>query len=71
LVDDAKFKEHLNWEIKTLMSCDCPNIVKYHGVFHKDSTVHIILEYMDKGSLESILKEIKQINEIILGEITC
>ena len=46
-------------EIKTLVSCHSENIVKYNGAFFNEGFVNIVLEYMDLGSLESILKKSK------------
>jgi serine/threonine protein kinase len=44
--------------------------VKYNGAFFNEGYVNIVLEFMDLGSLETILKSSKQIPEIILGMIT-
>jgi len=59
----------LNWEIRTLFACDSEYIIKYYGAFLEHGEIKIILEYMDKGSLERILKTVKTIDDVILGVI--
>ncbi|CAN7011596.1 unnamed protein product [Brassica rapa subsp. trilocularis] len=39
-------------EIEILRSVDHPNVVKCHGMFDHNDEVHVLLEFMDKGSLE-------------------
>ena len=56
-------------ELKILLECNSPYIVKCYGAFYTDATFFIILEYMDKGSLHSVYKKVKKINEAVLGLI--
>lgn len=74
MVDDEQFKKQLSWELKALISCDSPNIVKYYGAFYENGVVYILLEYMDFGSMETLLKKAldkkEKIPEVILGWIT-
>lgn len=60
-------KKHLLIELKTLHECDTDYVVKSYGAFLKDGFVHVALEYMDAGSLDTILKKVKTIPEDILG----
>ncbi|CAN6820274.1 unnamed protein product [Brassica oleracea] len=39
-------------EIEILRSVDHPNVVKCHDMFDHNGEVHVLLEFMDKGSLE-------------------
>lgn len=60
-------KKQLLLELKTLHDCDSDYIVRSYGAFLKGGFVHIALEYMDAGSLTSILEVVKRIPEDILG----
>lgn len=53
-----------------LQECDHPNIIKSYGAFLTEQGVSIALEYMNAGSLASILTKIGRIPEQILGMIT-
>ena len=48
--------ETLRSEIAFWSSCDHPNIVKYYGSFIEKSTLYIVMEYMDIGSVLEIMK---------------
>jgi len=54
-------------ELKTLHVCDHENVLRSYGAFVKDGQVHIALEYMDKGSLADMIKEVGKIPETIIG----
>ena len=56
-------------ELKTLHSSQCPYIVSFHGAFYKDHAVHLIMEYMDGGSLLDMLKSVQRIEERHLSRI--
>ena len=45
-------------ELKTLHDCDQDNILRSYGAFEKEGKVNIALEFMDAGSLASILKRV-------------
>ncbi|KAL4481784.1 hypothetical protein ABPG74_007873 [Tetrahymena malaccensis] len=64
--DDEMFQKQLIWEIKTLFSCNSPHIVQYYCAFYTECMLHLILEYMDMGTLDTILKKTKQVSEPIL-----
>jgi serine/threonine protein kinase len=54
-------------EIKALEKCkSCPYIVKHYNSFYKENAIHILLEYMDRNSLQELLKTTKHIPEHIL-----
>ncbi|KRX02582.1 Protein kinase-like domain [Pseudocohnilembus persalinus] len=69
LLNDENFTKYLKAEIKALISCESELIVKYHGAIFEEGQVHIVLEYMDKGSLGHLLQQVKTIPETILGVI--
>ncbi len=66
---DEKIERQILLELKTLHHCDSDYIVRSYGAFVKDGMVHIALEYMDAGALASVIKEVKQIPENIVGLI--
>ena len=86
LNSDETFKKQLYIELNTLRSCQCDYIVKcysaYFDVFfkaffklliyfiNKQATINIALEYMDIGTLSTILKAVGKVEEPILGLIT-
>jgi serine/threonine protein kinase len=43
-------------ELRTLCRIDCESLVKLEGAFLFDDTVTMVLEFMNRGSLEDILK---------------
>ena len=63
-------KKQLLLELKTLHEWDSDYIVRSYGAFLKGGFVHIALEYMDAGSLTSILEVVGKIPEDILGLMT-
>jgi serine/threonine protein kinase len=50
-------------EIELLKTLNHKNIVKYHGSFKTRTHLHIILEFMENGSLSSIIKQCGVLNE--------
>jgi NIMA (never in mitosis gene a)-related kinase 1/4/5 len=44
-------------EVTILSSLSCPYIVKYFDSFVENSTLHIVMEYCEKGDLSQILKK--------------
>ncbi|CAI2365688.1 unnamed protein product [Moneuplotes crassus] len=63
-------KKQLLLELKTLHECESDYIVKSYGAFLKSGNVNIALEYMDAGSLTSVLEVVEKIPEDILGLMT-
>ena len=49
-------------EVNILSSLNCPYIVKYYDSFVENSTLHIVMEYCEKGDLSQILKK-QQLNQ--------
>ena len=43
-------------EVRTLHKSDVPGIIAFTNAFYADNAVHIVLEYMDCGSLEGVLR---------------
>lgn len=57
-------------ELHIMHECNFPHIVSYYGAFLNEGDVVMCMEYMDRGSLDSISKKYGPIAEPILGKIT-
>ena len=55
LSNDQNVRKAIISELRTLHNCEHPNIVKSYGAFLTESGVSIALEYMNAGSLATIL----------------
>ena len=57
-------------EITALYNCvECPNILRFYNAYFVDSKIHMLLEYMDGNSLESLATV--KVPENILELVTC
>ena len=50
-------RQMLVQELKSLCQIDSPCLVKFHGAFMEEKTVTLVLEFMDRGSLEHVLQK--------------
>ena len=57
--------ELIEREIKLLQGLNHPNVIKYFTSFREKQNYYIITEYLDKGSLEDLLKENKEKGKLI------
>ncbi|GAV07794.1 hypothetical protein RvY_17592-2 [Ramazzottius varieornatus] len=57
-------------ELKILHECNSPYIVGFYGAFYDNGEISILMEYMDGGSLDQILRRGIRVPEDILGKIT-
>ncbi len=53
-------------EIKSLYQCEHDNVIQFFDGYFRQGRVHLLLEYMDKGSLDDVLKKVKKIPEHVL-----
>ncbi|KAF4361403.1 hypothetical protein F8388_012863 [Cannabis sativa] len=54
---DSNFRRQLNPEMEILRCTDSPHVVKCHSIFQNPSgEFGIVMEYMDSGTLENVLK---------------
>ena len=74
---DKNTRNQFKNDLKVLSSNKCKNIITFYGAFFTEGNVKILMEYMNVGSLDRILKEIKAkklqqpcIPEDILSKIT-
>jgi len=57
-------------EVKTLHKSDVPHIIAFTDAFYVDNMVHIILEYMDCGSLAGVLGRHGPLPEPLLARLS-
>lgn len=69
-VMDADKRHQLMRELKTLYKASSPFIVEFKGAFYDDMHCYIVLEYMDGGSLQDVLRKAGPIPEEVLSDIT-
>lgn len=68
---DEKKREQLKKELTTLISHESRFLVRSHGAFYDGKEgVHIVLEYMDRGSLDDVVSMFGKIPESVLRRIT-
>ncbi|CAM9199233.1 unnamed protein product [Ascophyllum nodosum] len=54
-VFDREKRAQLLKEVETLCGMDCPSLVGFVGGYLKDGSIHVVLEYMDRGSLGDLI----------------
>ena len=68
-VFDRTRRRQLEKEIKMLASLSCDALINFYGAFLKDGSIGVILEYMDRGSLEILLDRDVELTEACLAAI--
>ena len=65
--------KQIHSEIEILHACNNANVVKFFGAFISDNgeEVHIVMEYMNGGCLDTLRRRIGRVDELQLGAITC
>ena len=56
-------------EIKMLATLSCDALINFYGAFLKDGSIGVILEFMDRGSLEILLDRDVELTEACLAGI--
>ncbi|KAG2388845.1 hypothetical protein C9374_000284 [Naegleria lovaniensis] len=56
-------------EFKALYNCECPYVMTLYDAYYRQGCIFMILEFMDCGSLEDILKTVGKIPEVILSRM--
>lgn len=57
-------------EFKTLYECNSPYIIKMYDAFYREGVIQLILEFMDCGSLDDVMKTCKRLPEPVLSKIS-
>jgi len=50
-------------ELKTNKHIDSPNLLRCFGAFFEEGSVRLVLEYMDCGSMETIINVLNEISK--------
>lgn len=69
-VYDKERRKQLHKEIQTLSSVECESLITFYGAFHKEGNIGVILEYMDRGSLEFIVESSVRMTDHAMASIT-
>lgn len=56
---DKDLRKQFKNDIKILTENKCPNLINFYGAFFADGNVKLLLEYMNLGSLDVVVKKIK------------
>jgi serine/threonine protein kinase len=62
-------KKLITQEVTVLNSCKHPNVIFSHGAIIHSGNMNIIMDFMDKGSLQHALKVSGTLHESIIGHI--
>jgi len=70
---DPVIIDQIHAEIEILHTCNNANVVKFYGGFISDNgeEVHIVMEYMNGGCLDTLRRRVGRVDEVELGAITC
>lgn len=68
-VFDKGQRSQMTKEIKVLTELDCEAIISYRGAWYSEGRIGIILEYMDRGSLEFLADEHVKLDEQTIAAI--
>jgi serine/threonine protein kinase len=69
LSSDEETKQSIISEVNALNSCKNQHIVYSYGAIVQQTTMNIIIEYMDKGTLQSALEYSGPLPEDVIGHI--
>lgn len=69
LSTDEATKNAIIQEVNTLNSCKNQHVIYSYGAIVQKTTMNIIIEYMDKGTLQSALQVSGPLSEDIIGHI--
>ncbi|EGD72830.1 STE/STE7/MEK1 protein kinase [Salpingoeca rosetta] len=62
-------RERILRELRVLHRCSSPHIVGFFGSFWHEGEIHILMEYMDGGSLDVVLRRVGRIPENVIAVI--
>lgn len=57
-------------EILLLTSFQCDALISLKGAFHDEGAIGVIIEYMDRGSLEGLMKNHIELTEPVMSAIS-
>ena len=62
-----EIRKQIVQELKINQSSQCPYIVVCYHSFYHNGAISLVLEYMDRGSLTDVIKQVKTILEPYLA----
>ncbi|CAM8912563.1 unnamed protein product [Rhodiola kirilowii] len=65
-----EFRKQIVQELKINQGSECPHVVICHHSFYHNGAISLVLEYMDRGSLADVIKQVNTILEPYLA-IVC
>ncbi len=68
-ISDKAKRDQLTKELRELDEESCPHLVGFYNMFFAEGQMHLALEYMDRGSLESIVERHGPLHERVLAEV--
>jgi serine/threonine protein kinase len=69
LSSEEETKNAVIQEVNTLNSCKNQNVIHSYGAIVQKTTMNIIIEYMDKGTLQKALQLSGSLSEEVIGHI--
>ncbi|CCG83694.1 protein of unknown function [Taphrina deformans PYCC 5710] len=66
----AEARKRILRELQIMHDCNSPYIVGFYGAYINDNDIHVCMEHMDCGSLDSILAKKGKVPLDVLGKIT-
>ncbi|KAL9266852.1 Mitogen-activated protein kinase kinase 6-like protein [Drosera capensis] len=64
-----EIRKQIVQELKINQSAECPHVVICYNSFYNNGNISLLLEYMDRGSLVDIIRQVKTILEPYLGVV--
>lgn len=62
-----EIRKQIVQELKINRAAQCPHVVVCYHSFYHNGTISLVLEYMDRGSLVDVIKQVKTILEPYLA----
>lgn len=64
-----EIRKQIVQELKINQASQCPNVVVCYHSFYHNGAISIVFEYMDRGSLVDIIRQVKTILEPYLAVV--
>lgn len=64
-----EIRKQIVQELKINQAAQCPHVVVCHHSFYHNGAISLVLEYMDRGSLADVIRQVKTILEPYLAVV--
>mmetsp|Transcript_35068 Transcript_35068/g.68737 ORF Transcript_35068/g.68737 Transcript_35068/m.68737 type:complete len:343 (+) Transcript_35068:129-1157(+) len=68
-VSDKSKRDQLMTELKILTKAESPHVLEFYDAFWADPYIHLAIEYMDRGSLDVVMKQCEIPSEEVISLI--